>query len=573
MKMTMLRTLVLMMLAACLVLPACDEEEPSPGLSVLLYTPQNANLAPIPSSLQKLRFSAVQSGSGQLLSSQTVNLSAGSADFSGIPYGEDLQIVVEGINTLDNTIMRGRSTPFSFFPDSTARRVPVLMMELEQFSSAAALQPGLGDELRVLPVAFETAHTRAGHTATRLDSGRLLIVGGATLGNDGFDLPWVDGDQTVVEVRSEVELYDPATGTFLRLPDMRFQRAFHTTTLLDDGRILVVGGVTVFDKDDGPVLETVKPAEIFDPQTQTWTVISGTSAPRLGRAWHSAVQRKIDGRVVIAGGRSVTDGEGSVLDTAEVFNPDTLSFEGNAGGGLIQLGVPRADHTAVLSGASGPGRGANVFLIGGRNEAGVIGSIETLRSVNSNSRFEALIDLPQLRAPRYGHASLRVSPENGNLVLIAGGEGEDGTLDSIEVLDVAGSVVATAGSMTEPRAYPQILELPQTNDVVVLGGAASGGDPTATAEKLQYKVDTGRYETSPIAASMETPRFLHTATLLSNGLVLMTGGIGADGQSLDSVEVFNPDDGSPVQSAAPATDDGRVDPEPDENNGDFVPLE
>lgn len=538
------------LLALLLGLAACGGDDEGPGVKVLLYTPQNAELSPIPATLTKLRFSAVQANSREVLSSTTASLGSGSADFSGIPYGEDLQLVVEGLDDLDTPIMRGMSTPFSFFPDSPERQVPVLMMELERFSPAAALAPGLGGELTVLPVAFETAQTRAGHSVTQLDSGRLLFVGGASLtSGDGFPMPWMEGGLNVERVLRTAELYDPSTGTFLQLPDMRFGRAFHSTTLLDDGRILVVGGVTIFEKDNGPVLETVKPAELFDPSTQTWTIISGDAAPRLARAWHSAVQRKLDGKVIVAGGRSVTNGSAGVLDSAEVFNPDTLMFETNAGGELIQLTVPRADHTAVLSAAPGPGRGSDVMLVGGRNEAGVLGSVETVRSVNSNTRFESEVLLPQLRTPRYDHASLRVTPEDGNLILIVGGTGEDGSpLDSIEVVDVAASQVAAAGTLSAPRSRPTLVELPQTLNVVVLGGA-SGTEALATAEKLVYREDTGRYMSEAIASSMGTPRYLHTSSLLSNGLILMTGGVGSEQQSLDSVEVFNPDDGSPGASA------------------------
>lgn len=539
---------------------SCGEEEAGPGISVLLYTPQAAELSPIPPTLTRLRFSAIQADTRDVLSSATVSLSSGSADLSGIPYGENLQIVVEGLDDLDAPIMRGMSTPFSFFDDSPQRRVPVLMMELERFSTAAALAPGLDGELTVLPVGFEAAQARAGHSVTRLDSGRLLFVGGATLsGEEGFDFPWIEGDLKLQRVLRTVELYDPSTGTFLQLPEMRFERAFHTTTLLDDGRVLVVGGVTIFEKDDGPVVETVKPAEIFDPATQAWTVISGDAAPRLARAWHSAVQRKLDGKVIIAGGRGISDGSAGVLDTAEVFNPDTLMFESNAGGELIQLSVPRADHTAVLSAAPGPGRGSDVMLIGGRNEAGVLGSIETVRAVNSNSRFEAEVLLPPLRTPRHSHASLRVTPEDGSLILIAGGIGEDGTLGTIEILDVAAGQVAMAGSMGSPRSHAQLVELPQTLQVMVLGGA-NGGESLSSAEKLTYREDTGRYTAQPIGAVMESPRYLHTASLLTNGLILMTGGVGSRQESLDTVEVFNPDDGSPGSQEPMLDEDGFVIP-------------
>jgi hypothetical protein len=118
--------------------------------------------------------------------------------------------------------------------------------------------------------------------------------------------------------------------------------------------------------------------------------------------------------------------------------------------------------------------------------------------------------------------------------------------------------VETAGTLDAPRSRPSLVELPQTLDVVVLGGA-SGTEALSSAEKLVYREDTGRYMAEGIASPMGTPRYLHTSSLLSNGLILMTGGVGADQQSLDSVEVFNPDDGSPGGAGASDGLSGEVD--------------
>jgi hypothetical protein len=64
---------------------------------------------------------------------------------------------------------------------------------------------------------------RAWHTATLLTDGRMLIAGGS----------WRDGS---------AEVYDPKTGTFTRTGSMTTDREFHTATLLSDGRVLIAGG-------------------------------------------------------------------------------------------------------------------------------------------------------------------------------------------------------------------------------------------------------------------------------------------------------------------------------------------
>ena len=67
---------------------------------------------------------------------------------------------------------------------------------------------------------------RAGHTATLLADGRVLLVGG----NDDYP-----GERTI-------ELYDPAAGRWRPAAPLAEARSHHTATLLRDGQALVVGG-------------------------------------------------------------------------------------------------------------------------------------------------------------------------------------------------------------------------------------------------------------------------------------------------------------------------------------------
>ena len=76
---------------------------------------------------------------------------------------------------------------------------------------------------------------RAGHTATLLPNGLVLIAGGA--------------DETA-------ELYDPVTGTFGSTGAMTTARSEHVAILLADGRVLVAGDVGT---------GTVTSAELYQP--------------------------------------------------------------------------------------------------------------------------------------------------------------------------------------------------------------------------------------------------------------------------------------------------------------------
>ena len=69
------------------------------------------------------------------------------------------------------------------------------------------------------------------HTATRLSNGKVLIAGG-----QAWDEFW-----NPITLRS-TEIYDPSTGTFSSGPNLIARRFSHTATPLQDGRVLFIGG-------------------------------------------------------------------------------------------------------------------------------------------------------------------------------------------------------------------------------------------------------------------------------------------------------------------------------------------
>jgi hypothetical protein len=68
---------------------------------------------------------------------------------------------------------------------------------------------------------------RAGHTATLLPNGKVLVAAGL--------------DSNFVPLTS-AELYDPATGTWTATGSLAAARYDHTATLLPNGKVLVAGG-------------------------------------------------------------------------------------------------------------------------------------------------------------------------------------------------------------------------------------------------------------------------------------------------------------------------------------------
>jgi hypothetical protein len=75
------------------------------------------------------------------------------------------------------------------------------------------------------------------------------------------------------------------SGTFTPTRDMSVPRAFHTATLLANGKVLIVGGVGITRSGDTQPLMT---AELYDPYTclcrhAEWRRFGARSAPALER--------------------------------------------------------------------------------------------------------------------------------------------------------------------------------------------------------------------------------------------------------------------------------------------------
>ena len=79
--------------------------------------------------------------------------------------------------------------------------------------------------------AGQMTNSRISHTATLLNNGKVLVAGGSTQG-------------TGPSVTNSAELYDPANGTWNLTGSMNKRRAGHSATLLPNGMVLVAGGTT-----------------------------------------------------------------------------------------------------------------------------------------------------------------------------------------------------------------------------------------------------------------------------------------------------------------------------------------
>ena len=114
---------------------------------------------------------------------------------------------------------------------------------------------------------------------------------------------------------AEIIDFAAATPQWRYTAPMSFPRMYANPVVLPDGKVLVVGGGRGPGIYDNPVTE----AELFDPVTETWTMMAPQVAPRI---YHSTAVLLPDGRVVSAG-----QDKGSYQFTAEIYSPPYL-FQG-----------------------------------------------------------------------------------------------------------------------------------------------------------------------------------------------------------------------------------------------------
>lgn len=126
---------------------------------------------------------------------------------------------------------------------------------------------------------------------------RIMILGGH---NRSLPDPLATTSTEVIDLGA-------ANPTWTNGPSMRYRRMHLNTAILPDGKVLIAGGTS--DENITPVY----PAEMYDPQTNTFTEVA---ALRTFRGYHSSMVLLPDGRVVMAGSNG--------NPTAEVYNPPYL---------------------------------------------------------------------------------------------------------------------------------------------------------------------------------------------------------------------------------------------------------
>ncbi|MGC8635074.1 MAG: kelch repeat-containing protein [Candidatus Limnocylindrales bacterium] len=383
---------------------------------------------------------------------------------------------------------------------ASSAAAPLARVPASSQASASALAPGSGaaQASTTWQPTAPLAQARWGQGSATLADGRVLVVGGTLT-------------TTSIGALASVELYDPASGSWQSLAPMDEARAYPLVVPLEDGRILVAGGARdkaplasteIFDPGtdswsfgpsmtmrrsvfagvrlaDGRVLvvgggtttssgPATRSAEIFDPAADRWTA---TAPMYAARAYPTATLLP-DGRVLVVGGATTYAENGTVLGTAELFDPSRGTWSET--GPLV---VPVYGHSANLL------PNGDVLVTGGwSSTAASAPAIATaqLYDPRSNS-WTATAPMQVARAD----ARAVVLPDGR--VLVVGGLSADYTaLGSVELYDPATASWTTLPSTVVAEWWGTLALLPSGN-VLLAGGSAdsAGSAPLRDAEVLE----------------------------------------------------------------------------------------
>jgi Kelch motif protein/galactose oxidase-like protein len=298
---------------------------------------------------------------------------------------------------------------------------------------------------------------RTGATATLLPSGKILIAGGFS--NNGSP------------ALNTAEIYDPSNGTFVATDNnMTDPRAFHTATLLANGKVLLDSGMT----DNTGNLSTT--ADLFDPTAGihgVFTPSTGTPGPRAAAVSVIFPSGPKAGKVLITGGDKCNGTLDICSSTdADVYNPVTDVFT------FVPMNESRMNHTATLL------NDGTVLVAGGINvSAGLnLGTVLGGGALTTFSRSAEIFD-----------------PSSSTFTCVGG----------------PGTLSGCPATMTHTRAGHTATPLGD-HTVLIAGGFTSFGRPpfqmgTATNSAETYDPMAKTFtKTKP----MHGPRGGHTAVLL-----------------------------------------------------------
>jgi hypothetical protein len=425
-------------------------------------------------------------------------------DIPVIPPGNNRVLEVRGHrgehSSAGTVVSVGRSFPFTM-PEEGAPDEPVrvTLYRVNTFVPLeSAQQPG---------TCLQLARPRAGHSATLLADGRVVLAGGF----------WVTeaGERETI---SSIEILDPRqrTLTFLTPPETEAtKRAFHTGHLMLDGRVALVGGES---QAPGGIATPLSSGAVFDPATQRVQQFA-LAEPR---SRHSAAV-DIAGRILLVGG---VGAGGALVSSAEGVEP--------AAGRTFAVPTPLPRMGAAVVPFQD---GQRLAVIGGSDGSQVLREV-MMFSFNGSTFAPASASVLLRQARRDAVAT---PYDDGKKLLVLGGYSTAGNPDdnarpvsASEVLELnPESPTLSVGPSIVGRGELCAVSLPGGR-VFTLGGRRLAEAGLSSSGVVELITPTQNPTGGVLGMTPLLPtRYLHTCTLLPDGSVLVVGGLEVGGGGSD----------------------------------------
>jgi len=273
------------------------------------------------------------------------------------------------------------------------------------------------------------------------------------------------------------EIYDVEDNSWNTTVSLAEGRSGHTSTLLNDGNVLIIGGITSSS--------SIESCEIYNPTTSSWAYINPLVESRES---HASVLLS-DGRVLVIGGFNLHPAGEESLSSCEIYNPMTGEWQQAA-----PLNHSRGNHKAILL------DNGNVIVIGGQKLWGD----PVLMTEIYDPTFDSWSDFDDLNFPRSNFSTTKL--ENGD-ILVVGGDS-----DTCEIFDHQ----LNYWRVTTPVLFPRtsgIRSVLLENGKVLLTGSRIECELFDPSEARWFQIQ-----------DLPSIRFNHTLTELENGGALLAGG-------------------------------------------------
>ena len=362
------------------------------------------------------------------------------------------------------------------------------------------------------------SYPRAGHTATLLADGRVLIAGGNnTTVNDPN-----------VTTYNSAELFDPSTELFSMVSStMSVARTGQCAIVMADKRVLTISGGAAY----GP-LPDLSLVDIFDPATNSFSSqhIGGYQLVASGISGNDTLHCFLlpGKRVFIFGG---------AISGNQMAAPSVLDLSTWTARPVTLLGTDPLLYERYYAAATQASDG-RVFVVGGM-------TAHFLSTTTSQASADVLVFDPvtetmkvvgEMLTPRVEAGILPM--DDGSIAVYGGSHwASDGVtaerLTSVERISSTGSPTSI-GDLAQTKLYITSVML-QNGLSLHVGGAGSDGLTSST----EVVFDENAHWSS-LTGTMTQQRSDYGITMLGTGRVLITGWSDSYGQVIDTAEIYEP---------------------------------